>query len=205
MSEKNTSENPAPENQLDENEQINQRKSKLKEMRARGIAYPNDFVRDTLAQDIHQNYDLFDHDALVEKNIRVTVAGRMMTRRVMGKASFVHLQDMSGKIQLYIARDHLPEGIYEQFKHWDLGDIVGASGIIFKTKTNELSIKVDQLRILTKALRPLPDKYHGLADQEQRFRQRYVDLIVNDDTRKIFHIRSKIVSGIRHFLDSHQF
>ncbi|OGT32373.1 MAG: lysine--tRNA ligase [Gammaproteobacteria bacterium RIFCSPHIGHO2_02_FULL_39_13] len=205
MSEKNTSENPAPENQLDENEQINQRKSKLKEMRARGIAYPNDFVRDTLAQDIHQNYDLFDHDALVEKNIRVTVAGRMMTRRVMGKASFVHLQDMSGKIQLYIARDHLPEGIYEQFKHWDLGDIVGASGIIFKTKTNELSIKVDQLRILTKALRPLPDKYHGLADQEQRFRQRYVDLMVNEDARRIFHIRSKMVAEIRRFLDAHHF
>lgn len=194
-----------PIEQLDENEQIHQRKSKLSAMRENGIAYPNDFVRDTLAHDIHSNYDAFDHDALAEKNIRVTVAGRMMTRRVMGKASFVHLQDMSGKIQLYVARDSLPEGVYESFKHWDLGDILGASGVVFKTKTNELSIKVDELKLLTKALRPLPDKYHGLSDQEQRFRQRYVDLIVNEDARRIFHIRSKMVAEIRRFLDSHRF
>lgn len=200
-----TTNNPAPENQLDENEQINQRKSKLKELREKGNAYPNDFVRDTLAHDVRENYDAFDHDTLEQKHIRVTIAGRMMTRRVMGKASFMHLQDMSGKIQLYIARDHLPDGMYEQFKHWDLGDIVGASGVIFRTKTNELSIKVDQLKLLSKALRPLPDKYHGLADQEQRFRQRYVDLIVNEDARRIFHIRSKIVAVIRHFLDEHRF
>lgn len=189
----------------DENEQIKQRKLKLNAMRENGIAYPNDFVRDTLAHDIHANYEAFDHDALIEKNVRVTIAGRMMTRRVMGKAAFVHLQDMSGKIQLYIARDSLPEGVYEGFKHWDLGDILGASGIVFKTKTNELSVKIDSLRLLTKALRPLPDKYHGLSDQEQRFRQRYVDLIVNDDARRIFHIRSTIVAEIRHFLDSHHF
>jgi len=189
----------------DENEQIKQRKLKLNAMRETGIAYPNDFVRDTLAQDIHANYDAFDHDALVEKNVRVTIAGRMMTRRVMGKAAFVHLQDMSGKIQLYVARDSLPEGVYESFKHWDLGDILGASGIVFKTKTNELSVKIDSLRLLTKALRPLPDKYHGLSDQEQRFRQRYVDLIVNEDARRIFHIRSKIVAEIRRFLDGHRF
>lgn len=189
----------------DENEQIIQRKLKLNAMRESGIAYPNDFVRDTLSADIHANYEAFNHDALVEKNVRVTIAGRMMTRRVMGKAAFVHLQDMSGKIQLYIARDSLPEGVYESFKHWDLGDILGASGIVFKTKTNELSVKIDSLRLLTKSLRPLPDKYHGLSDQEQRFRQRYVDLIVNDDARRIFHIRSKIVAEIRRFLDGHRF
>lgn len=194
-----------PEQHLTENEQIHQRKIKLQAMRDRGGAYPNDFVRDTLAQDIHANYAPFDHDVLTEKNIRVTIAGRMMTRRVMGKASFVHLQDMSGKIQLYITRDHLPEGVYEDFKHWDLGDILGASGIIFRTKTNELSIKVDQLRLLTKSLRPLPDKYHGLSDQEQRFRQRYVDLIMNEDARRIFMIRSKLVAEMRRFFDSHHF
>jgi lysyl-tRNA synthetase class 2 len=189
----------------DENEQIKQRKLKLNAMRDEGIAYPNDFVRDTLAADVYANYDAFDHDQLVEKNVRVTIAGRMMTRRVMGKAAFVHLQDMSSKIQLYISRDSLPEGVYEAFKHWDLGDILGASGIVFRTKTNELSIKIDQLRILTKSLRPLPDKYHGLSDQEQRFRQRYVDLIVNEDARRIFLIRSKIVAEIRRFLDGHRF
>ncbi len=199
------SENNNENNVIDENEQIIQRKSKLNTMREQGIAYPNDFVRDTLAQDIHDNYNMFDHDTLVEKNVRVTIAGRMMTRRVMGKAAFVHLQDMSGKIQLYVARDILSEKIYDEFKHWDLGDILGASGVVFKTKTGELSIKVDQLRLLTKALRPLPDKYHGLSDQEQRFRQRYVDLIVNDDARRIFHIRSKIVAQIRRFLDCHHF
>ncbi len=205
MSENNSADNTQQSIVIDENEQIAQRKSKLSAMREQGIAYPNDFVRDTLAHDIHHNYEAFDHDALVEKNVRVTVAGRMMTRRVMGKASFAHLQDMSGKIQLYIARDSLPEGVYESFKHWDLGDILGASGIVFKTKTNELSIKVDELKILTKALRPLPDKYHGLSDQEQRFRQRYVDLIVNEDARRIFHIRSKMVADIRRFLDTHHF
>ena len=190
---------------IDENEQIVQRKAKLAHLRADGIAYPNDFVRDTFAADIHQNYNLFNHDTLEQKHIRVKIAGRMMTRRVMGKAAFVHLQDMSSKIQLYIARDSLPEGLYDAFKHWDLGDILGAEGVVFKTKTNELSIRVEQLRLLTKALRPLPDKYHGLADHEQRFRQRYVDLIVNEDAKRIFHIRSKIVAEIRHFLDSNRF
>ena len=205
MTDKNTAENAILENPVDHNEQIVQRKLKLNALREQGIAYPNDFVRDTLAQDIHHNYDMLDHDGLVEKNIRVKIAGRMMTRRVMGKAAFVHLQDMSGKIQLYVARDILSEEIYDAFKHWDLGDILGAEGVVFKTKTGELSIKVDQLRLLTKALRPLPDKYHGLSDQEQRFRQRYVDLIVNEDARRIFQIRSKMVAEIRRFLDGHCF
>ena len=190
---------------VDENEQIHQRKLKLNALREAGIAYPNDFVRDALSGDIHAQYGELDHDALVEKNIRVTIAGRMLTRRVMGKAAFATIQDMAGKIQLYVARDSLPEGLYDSFKHWDLGDIVGASGVVFKTKTNELSIKVDQLRLLTKSLRPLPDKFHGLSDQEQRYRQRYVDLIVNEDARKVFHIRSKIVAEMRRFLDAQNF
>src|SRR3990167_8391113 len=163
--------NTTPENHtLDENEQIQQRKSKLAALRVQGVAYPNDFVGDALAADLHAKYADCDHDVLVAKNVPVKIAGRMLTRRIMGKAAFATIQDMSGRIQLYISRDGLPEGVYESFKHWDLGDIVGAEGIVFRTKTNELSVKVTALRLLTKSLRPLPDKYHGLADQEQRFR-----------------------------------
>ena len=123
-----------------------------------------------------------------------------MMRRVMGKASFIHLQDMSGHIQLYLRQDELPEGVYEQFKSWDLGDIVGAEGHLFKTKTNELSVKANNIKLLTKALRPLPDKFHGLADQETRFRQRYLDLIANADHARDFYIRSKVIACIRNFL-----
>lgn len=191
--------------QAEQNEQIKQRKLKLQALREKGVAYPNDFVRDSVSEDIHRNYESFDKEALEAKNIRVKVAGRMMTRRVMGKAAFVHLQDMRGRIQLYVARDALPEGVYADFKHWDLGDIIAAEGALFKTKTGELSIKVDHLRMMTKSLRPLPDKYHGLSDQEQRFRQRYVDLIVNDSARRIFEIRSKLVASIRRFFDDHRF
>jgi lysyl-tRNA synthetase, class II len=189
----------------EDNEQIAQRKSKLAKLRQQGEAYPNDFKREHLAADIHAEYEALDADALAEKAVRVTVAGRMMTRRVMGKASFANLQDMSGKIQLYVARDLLPEGVYQNFKSWDLGDIIGAAGEVFKTKTGELSIKLDQIHLLTKALRPLPDKYHGLHDQEQRFRQRYLDLITNEDARRIFRIRSKVVSSLRNFLDDEGF
>ena len=196
---------PNPDAINETNEQIAQRKSKLAELRAQGQAYPNTFKRDARAATLHAEYDQFDVDALTDKAVRVKVAGRMMLRRLMGKASFTHIQDMSGRIQLYIARDMLPEGVYQQFKHWDLGDIVGAEGVIFKTKTGELSIKVDQLYLLTKALRPLPDKYHGLQDQEQRFRQRYVDLIVNEDARRIFAVRSNIISAIRQFLNERDF
>lgn len=188
---------------VDHNEQVVQRRAKLKAMREQGNAYPNDFQRDTLAADIMRDFDVFDKETLAEKNVRVKVAGRMMTRRVMGKAAFVHLQDMSGRIQLYVARDTLPEGVYADFKHWDLGDIIAAEGVVFKTKTGELSIKVDQLRLMTKSLRPLPDKYHGLTDQEQRFRQRYVDLIVNQEAKQIFEIRSKLVAMMRRFFDDH--
>jgi lysyl-tRNA synthetase class 2 len=189
----------------EENEQIVQRKAKLAEMREAGQAYPNDFRRDSLAMDLHAAYDQLDTEALAEKSIQVKVAGRMMTRRLMGKASFAHLQDMSGRVQLYITRDNLPEGVYQQFKSWDLGDILTVEGELFKTKTGELSVKVHQLRLITKALRPMPDKFHGLADQEQRFRQRYLDLIVNDDSRRVFQVRSQMVAGIRDFLNQRNY
>lgn len=188
---------------VESNEQVIQRKAKLKALREKGLAYPNDFQRDALAQALQQRFANQTEEQLVQQAVRVKVAGRIMTRRLMGKASFVHLQDMSGRIQLYIARDHLPEGVYAEFKTWDLGDIIGVSGVVFKTQTGELSIKVDQLRLLAKSLRPLPDKFHGLTDQEQRFRQRYLDLLVNEDSRRIFHIRSRVVAELRQFLDSH--
>lgn len=191
--------------EIESNEQVAQRKLKLQTLRNEGIAYPNDFHRDALAEDLKQRFADDNEQILAEKAVHVTVAGRMMTRRLMGKASFVHLQDMSGRIQLYIARDHLPEGVYAHFKTWDLGDIIGASGVMFRTQTGELSIKVDQLQLLAKSLRPLPDKFHGLTDHEQRFRQRYLDLLVNEDSRRIFQIRSKLVSAMRGFLDEHGF
>ena len=187
------------------NDQIAQRKMKLAALRESGQAYPNDFVRDDLAEDLHKKYDELSQDDLENKAIRVSVAGRIMTRRIMGKASFAHIQDMSGRLQLYIARDNLSEGVYSNFKSWDLGDIIGAEGALFKTKTNELSVKVDQVRILTKALRPLPDKFHGLADHEQRSRQRYLDLLVNPASRRIFEIRSSIVAQIRNFLNGNNY
>jgi Lysyl-tRNA synthetase (class II) len=129
-----------------------------------------------------------------------------MTRRVMGKASFAHIQDMSGKIQLYVTRDTLPENFYnEQFKKWDIGDIIGAEGVLFMTQTGELSVKVDDIRLLTKALRPLPEKFHGIADQEIKYRQRYLDLIMSEQSRNTFLIRSKVVAYIRQFLIERQF
>ncbi len=190
---------------VDTNELIAQRRSKLNELRAKGNAYPNDFERDTLAADIHADYENKTEPELEAEPIHVKVAGRIMTRRLMGKASFVHLQDMSGKIQLYIRQDAVTPEIYEKFLEWDLGDIIGVEGTVFKTKTGELSVRVQRLRLLTKALRPLPDKYHGLADQEMRYRQRYLDLLVNETTRQTFMIRSKIIIKIREFLTKRDF
>src|SRR3989338_6672503 len=188
-----------------DNDLIAQRRAHLQKLREKGNAYPNHFRRSALAAELLAEYTGNDQAELEQLAVKVKIAGRMMTRRVMGKAAFATIQDMSGKIQLYVARDGLPEGVYDSFKHWDFGDIIGASGIVFKTKTHELSVKVDQLRLLTKSLRPLPDKFHGLSDQEQRFRQRYVDLIVNDEARNIFYIRSKIVAEIRKFLEAQKF
>ncbi|MCW2481497.1 lysine--tRNA ligase [Candidatus Symbiopectobacterium sp. NZEC135] len=186
---------------LDLNNELKARREKLSALREHGIAFPNDFRRDSTSDALHAAYDDKENEELEALGIEVVVAGRMMTRRIMGKASFVTLQDVGGRIQLYVARDDLAEGIYnEQFKKWDLGDILGARGKVFKTKTGELSIHCTELRLLTKALRPLPDKFHGLADQETRYRQRYLDLIANDESRNTFRVRSQIMSGIRRFM-----
>ncbi|TDB47833.1 lysine--tRNA ligase [Photorhabdus khanii] len=190
----------------DLNNELQTRREKLAALREKGIAFPNDFRRENMSEELHAQYDDKTQEELEALNIDVTVGGRMMTRRIMGKASFVTLQDMGGRIQLYVARDDLPEGIYnEQFKKWDLGDILGARGKLFKTKTGELSIHCTELRLLTKALRPLPDKFHGLADQETRYRQRYLDLIANEESRKTFQIRSQVLSGLRSFMVSKGF
>ncbi|GKW16410.1 lysine--tRNA ligase [Pectobacterium actinidiae] len=185
----------------DLNNELKTRREKLVALRETGIAFPNDFRRDSTSDRLHAEFDAKENEELEELGIEVTVAGRMMTRRIMGKASFVTLQDVGGRIQLYVSRDDLAEGIYnEQFKKWDLGDILGARGKLFKTKTGELSIHCTELRLLTKALRPLPDKFHGLADQETRYRQRYLDLIANDESRNTFRIRSKVMAAIRSFM-----
>lgn len=190
----------------DEQQQIRQRREKLQALREEGIAFPTDFRRNVVAGELLAEYGEKSPEELQEQPVRVKVAGRMMTRRVMGKASFCHIQDMSGRIQLYVTRDALPEGFYnQQFKKWDIGDIVGAEGVLFKTKTGELTIKVDDIRLLTKALRPLPEKYHGIADQEIKYRQRYLDLIMNEQSRKTFAVRSRTVSFIRRFLEERQF
>lgn len=191
---------PANMTQSSSNEQIAQRRAKLATLRENGIAFPNNFRRNVVAGELHAKYGDLDNDGLQSEPVRVRVAGRMMTRRLMGKASFAHLQDMSGQIQLYVTRDSLPDGIYAEFKRWDIGDIIGAEGKIFKTKTGELSVYVDSIYLLTKALRPLPEKYHGLSDQEIKYRQRYLDLIMNEVTRETFKTRSAIINFIRQFL-----
>lgn len=187
----------------DENKLIAQRREKLAALReGEESAFPNDFRRDALAADVHGLYGGRDAEALEQLAEPVAVAGRIMSRRVMGKASFVDIQDSSGRIQLFIRKNDLPEGVYEAFKGWDIGDVVGATGKVFKTKAGELSVWCDTLRLLTKSLRPLPEKWAGLTDTQTRYRQRYVDLIVNPDVREVFRKRAAIVRFIRHFLDS---
>ncbi len=195
----------APEEFFDENKLIALRRQKLAEWRQLGNAYPTDFRRDALAADLHAAYGDKDGTEFETEHRRVRVAGRMLAKRIMGKASFARLRDMSGDIQLFVQKNALPEGLYEDFKAWDLGDILGAEGTVFKTKTGELSIKVDTLRLLTKSLRPLPEKFHGLADQETRYRQRYVDLIMNESTRATFKLRSAVVAHIRDFFNRRGF
>ncbi|MBU1214026.1 MAG: lysine--tRNA ligase [Gammaproteobacteria bacterium] len=191
--------------QVDENQIITERRSKLKAIREKGIAFPNDFERKNLAADMHTAYGEKTHDELEAEQISVAVAGRMMLKRVMGKASFATIQDVSGRIQLFISNDITGEEAHAVFKHHDLGDILGATGVLFKTKSGELSVRVTEVRLLTKALRPLPEKFHGLTDQEQKYRQRYIDLITNEQTRKTFLIRSKIVQAIREFFARHDY
>ena len=180
------------------------RQQKLFELRAQGFSYPNQFKRHHLAASLMADYDMCDKAQLAERAITVAVAGRIVLRRVMGKASFFHIQDASGRLQIYVRQNDFPQ-IYEQFKSWDLGDIVGVEGVLFKTNTNELSVHATCLVLLTKSLRPLPDKFHGLTDQETRYRKRYVDLIANDDTRARFIMRSRIIKACREFMDTHDF
>ncbi|MFN7445177.1 MAG: lysine--tRNA ligase [Curvibacter sp.] len=205
MSEQHT---PAPAQ--DENQLIAERREKLKAIRQRqvdgqGPAFPNDFKPADRAADLFAAHAGQTPEGLLAQASRASVAGRMMLKRVMGKASFATLQDSTGRIQLYVTRDVVGEEAYAAFKHWDLGDILAAEGAIFKTKTGELSIQVSQVRLLTKALRPMPDKFHGIADQEMKYRQRYVDLMTDDDVRKRFVARSRAVTSIREYMVTHGF
>ncbi|MBY0378751.1 MAG: lysine--tRNA ligase [Gammaproteobacteria bacterium] len=188
------------QNAVSENEQIAERKNKLRQWRLEEQAYPNDFRRDTLAQTVLTQWQDATEEVLEKAHHTVHLAGRIMTRRLMGKASFVHLQDMSGKIQCYVTQNIVGEETYQAFKKWDIGDIVGVVGEVFKTKTGELSLRVSHIRLLTKSLRPLPDKFHGLQEIETRYRQRYLDLIMSENTRRVFAIRSQTISVMRDFL-----
>lgn len=191
--------------QQDENALVAERRRKLDENRRAGDAFPNDFRRNALAEELQTTWGRHEGEKLAQEAIRVRVAGRMMAKRVMGKASFVKLQDRTGQIQVRLERDRLPEGVYADFKRWDVGDIVGASGTLFRTKTGELTVMAEEARLLTKSLRPLPEKYHGLADREIRYRQRYLDLIVNDHSREVFRMRARIIAYIRGFMESQDF
>jgi lysyl-tRNA synthetase class 2 len=188
-----------------ENRLIAERRRKLHELRAEGNAFPNDFRRDGVAAELHAGYGRHAADKLAAESVTVNVAGRVMAKRLMGKNSFVKLQDRSGQIQLFVQRDRIGADVYAEFKKWDLGDIVGATGRLFKTHTGELSVDVEALRLLVKALRPLPEKWHGIADQELKFRQRYVDLIVDERSRDIFRRRGEVIRFIRACLDSLDF
>ncbi|WP_404300078.1 lysine--tRNA ligase [Alicycliphilus denitrificans] len=207
--------NHAPSPPQDENQLIAERREKLKALRdsqaqGQGVAFPNDFKPRHHAASLQQQYGALEGEALEAQGVQVSVAGRMMLKRVMGKASFATLQDGSlgdtgGRIQLYVTRDGIGEQAYADFKRWDLGDIVGAEGTLMKTKTDELSVKVTTLRLLTKSLRPMPDKFHGVADQEVKYRQRYVDLMTDEAARRRFVARSKAVGSIRNFMMEHGF
>jgi lysyl-tRNA synthetase class 2 len=188
----------------DENHLIAERRAKLAKLRASGIAFPNDFRRNALAADLLTAYGERPAEALEAAAIRVSVAGRMRAKRVMGKVSFIKLEDSTGAIQIFLQHSALGE-IYDEFKSWDVGDVIGAEGVLFRTKTNELSVRADKIRLLTKSLRPLPDKWHGIADTEMRYRRRYVDLIMNEESRRVFEMRTAIVRYLRAFLDSRGF
>ena len=188
---------------LSENDLIKQRRSKLEELRNRGNAYPNSFRRDSLSQDLKDQCEGLSKEDLEAKEMTVSVAGRIMLQRIMGKASFITLQDMKGQIQAYVRSNDLPEGQYDDFKTWDLGDIVGIKGKLFLTKTGELTVNAESIEMLTKSLRPLPEKHSGLVDTEQRYRKRYLDLITNPESLEVFKKRSQIITAIReYFIDN---
>jgi len=200
----------APQADNDDNAILAERRAKLAALRQDGVAFPNDFRPTHKAAALREQYGEVEAEQLAALEVPVAVAGRMMLKRIMGKASFATVQDASGahadgRIQLFLTQELLGEAAYKAFKHYDLGDILGAEGTLFKTKTGELSVKVSRLRLLTKSLRPLPDKFHGLSDQETRYRQRYVDLIINEDTRRTFRARTAAMSSIRRFMEQHGF
>lgn len=205
MSIESTIQNTNTPELLDEAEVLAIRREKLEQLRQQDTpAFPNHFRRNAFAEDIIKAYADQSKEALETlhetQQTKIALAGRIMLRRMMGKASFMHIQDMTGQIQLYIRQEDVSEPVYENFKKWDLGDIIGVSGFLFKTKTGELSIHAETIQLLTKSLRPLPDKFHGLTDIEMRYRQRYLDLIVNENARHAFIIRSRIIEGIRQFM-----
>ncbi len=187
----------------EENHLIEERRKKLAELRILNNAYPNDFKRKNLAGEIKEDLDQFSKEELEKKKKKVSVAGRIMLRRMMGKASFTTIQDFSGRIQLYVRADEVSN--YDEFKNYDLGDIVGIEGIIFKTNTGELSIHVKKIRLLTKSLRPLPEKHLGLTDTELRYRKRYLDLLTNPESLEVFKVRAEIVNNMRSFLVNENF
>jgi lysyl-tRNA synthetase class 2 len=189
----------------EEHRLIAERRHKLKEMRDSGFDYPNTRIRTALAAQLHATFESHSGETLEQESVEVSIGGRLMSKRVMGKASFATLQDRSGQMQIFVQRDVVTTDIYKAFKGWDLGDIVWARGTLFLTKTGELTVKVVEIDVLSKCLRPLPEKFHGLTDQEMRYRQRYVDLIVNEESRRVFKIRTRIVQYIRSYLDAMDF
>jgi lysyl-tRNA synthetase class 2 len=193
------------DNNPEEHRLIAERRKKLTALRADGFSFPNDYRRTALAGALHANYDNHSTETLEAESIEITVGGRLMAKRVMGKASFARLQDRTGEIQIFIQRELVSADVYTAFKTWDLGDIIWVSGVMFRTKTGELSVRATQMALLTKCLRPLPEKFHGLADQEIRYRQRYVDLMVNEASRRVFKIRTEIIRFIRSYLDAMDF
>ena len=208
MSDQNTP--AAPTAAIDENQLISERREKLKALRETqkaggAVAFPNDFKPQDHADRLLQLHGEKSPESLLAEGTPAKIAGRMMLKRVMGKASFATVQDQSGRIQIYVTRDDVGEDVYAAFKHWDLGDIIAAEGTVFKTRTGELSIHATSIRLLTKSLRPMPDKFHGVADQEVKYRQRYVDLMTDEAARKRFVARSKALSGIRDFMVRHDF
>jgi lysyl-tRNA synthetase class 2 len=191
---------PAAVEPQDENKIIAERRAKLAKLREEGFNYPNDFARDQMAEKLDAAYGELTAEALESRQIKATVAGRLMLKRVMGKASFGVIQDHTGRIQIYVSDDQTGQEQHAAYKHWDIGDIVGASGVLFKTRTGELTLRVDALRLLSKSLRPLPEKWHGLTDVEQRYRQRHVDLLMNEHSRWTFAVRSRVVQALRDFM-----
>ena len=190
---------------LSENELLQQRRSKLEELRKKGIAYPNTFRRDSLSDDLKTLCEGLSKEELENKSIEVSIAGRIMLQRIMGKASFITIQDMKGQIQAYLRSNDLPDGQYDEFKTWDLGDIVGIKGKLFITKTGELTVNASSIEMLTKSLRPLPEKHSGLVDTEQRYRKRYLDLLTNPESLDVFKKRSKIINSIREYFVANEY